>query len=907
MLQKLKRWARRCARDEGVAGVIIAMIISIAAFSALAVFMSNHVGLTRELPRTEASYSNIGLLESAVLLQVNQNATLPCPDTDAVPDGVANTCNSSGTTSGVLPWITLGLGRDDVVDGYGTFYSYVIAATPKDLCVSVGSDYNTSAAREYTGEMISSQELELRTTDQAAGEGRYVPFVIFSHGPNRLGGISVGGTAYSAPASGSEEETNAGATPTVVFSGPRDTGSGTAYFDDIAFAPTNEKLQGVCDNNTPGGTANADLYEPFSGAIDTDKLEISAGGGAPTYTTDASGNGVARLTLTSSYLVSAANFRIATNERPSYISTLWTPDPLNTGAATAGFSIITRADGSPTGDLDDPGITFRFAGGAIDDDANGEPATLSILNDGVALATSASFNLITAETYLLEVYDNGDTAWMRITQQDDPANMVTVAASTTGLDLTGNQRVIFVNGANTVSYIDEVLVGSPMLALETLGTGYAHSPNNADNGTSSGILTLETWVKPRNLPGVGQTATLAAQWNSNNLANSSFRLFMTETGALSLSLGSGTVSIATQALGVSLTTNTWTHIALTYNAGSLAVYKNGVRAASFANVLAGAGIRTPGARFAVGATWDGTNYLSIFDGAVSDVRVWDTARTSANIADWYNHRLPLLNSSADVSGLIVNWRFDLESGGFGASTVVRTPNMPGGTDADGTLAGGAIYTATRNVSFRPLSTDLCGPGLYSVAGNRVGPYRCDFREAASNYSLQASDLGGMVTFYAKAWGGGGGADTAGGASPPNDGGGGGFAGGLFLNEGTDVTITVGDGGTSGTSGVNGADSFADQGPQRVTGHNGVRGTNGGDGNSGTGTTAGTLMNALTDPAVASANRRPGCIPAIAVVGDPCTDTYYSTVGATVTEPGYGADGPLADHAAGQRGAVILFW
>ena len=67
MLQQLKRWTRACARDEGVAGVVIAMIISIAAFSALAVFMSKYIGPSRDLERVQTAEAKLAITRDADL------------------------------------------------------------------------------------------------------------------------------------------------------------------------------------------------------------------------------------------------------------------------------------------------------------------------------------------------------------------------------------------------------------------------------------------------------------------------------------------------------------------------------------------------------------------------------------------------------------------------------------------------------------------------------------------------------------------------------------------------------------------------------------------------------------------------------------------------------------------------
>lgn len=78
MLKQLKRWARKCARDEGVAGVVIAMIISIAAFSALAVFMSKHVGPSRDLERVQSAEAKLAISRNALLAYFNQQTAKEC-------------------------------------------------------------------------------------------------------------------------------------------------------------------------------------------------------------------------------------------------------------------------------------------------------------------------------------------------------------------------------------------------------------------------------------------------------------------------------------------------------------------------------------------------------------------------------------------------------------------------------------------------------------------------------------------------------------------------------------------------------------------------------------------------------------------------------------------------------------
>lgn len=897
--------AASLAKDDGAAGLIAVSILVVVAFSTLSIFLAQYAGPTRDLEKIVESGGRQSVVEASLMVHFHQVGNVPCPDTDQ--DGLEDACSGGGTTSGTLPWRTLGVAREDAVDVYGSYYTYIVADSAQEFCISVPNDYDTNADPQFTGETVTFDDLRVRQSSADAG-GRFIPFAVVSHGKNRLGGIAASGNiANSSPASGSNEEANASANPTLLYSGPSSTDS-DSYFDDSVWAPTTSELEKVCEELTTEGELNADLAESFDGEdgdVDQDKFETANAG-----TEVQQENGQAVFPDATTFMTTAAARIFSAMEQPYYISAEWTPDA---AATNGGFSIVTRAEATPTGGVFDPGITFRFFDGTGAAGAN----TISIMDDGVQVAgftsTDTTFNMSFGETYVLEVYDNGSEVWMQISQKSDLSNRASAYSTGVTGDRTGT-RIAFVNGTAFESRLDELVVGRPMLAMDTNGTGHAQASGNGENDSTTGSVTLEGWFKPRSLPSGSNTATLISQWDSAQLTRSSHRLFMSSSGALSLSLGDGTVTTDTESLGVSITTGEWTHVAVTYDDeatyGAITVYINGSLARTITGtatspILAGNPIRLAQEQFMVGADHAGVNAANLvgdhaqnhFDGLISDVRVWDDVRTDIEVVTWYDRRLPIVDADPALDNLVVNWRFDLESGGFAATQVEDRPSTIGD---DGDLVMGASWAGALLNTHRTISTDVCD-------GMRVGAFRCDFRGAVTNLVILGENLGGIATFYAKAWGGGGGADLAGGASPPNDGGGGGFAGGLFLNTGGNITLTVGAGGASANAGGNGVASFLDQGAQRVTGARGNAGTNAGDGNAGTGSSTGTLLNVIIAPTVASVNRRPGCEPAIAVMGDPCSDQHYTITGAPVAEPGYGGDGPQLDHASGQTGAVILLW
>lgn len=810
--------------DSGVAGVLLVSLIAIIAFSALSVFLNKYIG-DRSFERSKGTASSQGLVLGSVLAYYYQQTpthTLPCPDTSVTPDGVADTCAGPGTTTGVLPWVTLGMSKDAAIDPFGNFYTYIVSAVGKNVCSTITSDLTGAATTTttYTGSLIDPTDLALV---EKSGATRNVAFAIISHGANGLGATSQSGTTKSAP-TGSREVANAASAPSTIYAGPYSTDS-SSYFDDQVFAPSDGELQKACESLTPGGQLNADMSENFdsgTGTLGTAKFGTTGSTSAPTVATDArsAGNKVASFTNGTSYLYTADAYNFNPVVRSVYASALWTPNPTSAGGVTqAGFSLATRAtlaDLTASNDLfgAGSGITFRFDSRTANSISSGTGAANTIsIHDGSTshVDSTATYRLITATTYRLEIYDNGSDLWMRITQVSDPTNSVTLRTTSTN-DLSGTQNRIFaINGA-AASYLDDLVVGLPMLALESGVTdGTATNGLTATaavaNGTSTGNLTLEAWIRPKVLPSGSNLATIVSQWDTNAGASDSdqsFRLYLDSgnNDQLALDIG-GTISAVPDTehidLGYKPNVDEWAHVAVSFDSATQVVsfYINGgLSLAIHSGTDSGTGVRAAVERFSVGASLDsGATITNPFNGDISDVRVWNTVRTADQISDNFQVRLAATGS---VTGLVVNWKLDRESGGLGSTTASASPSTIG---TGGTLSGSATYVPTLALYFRPFSTSLC------PAGTIVGPYQCDFRTIATAGSTQSVTIPNNLTaVYAKVWGGGGGGYSA---SPDSSAGGsGGFSQGLIQSiqsagitaiSGTTLHVHVGGYGTGSST------------------------------------------------------------------------------------------------------------
>lgn len=249
---------------------------------------------------------------------------------------------------------------------------------------------------------------------------------------------------------------------------------------------------------------------------------------------------------------------------------------------------------------------------------------------------------------------------MRITQRDDVTNSATIRA-TNATDLTGDQRVVFINdigtsGGSSVSYLDELVIGLPMLALETgPSTGYAATlDEDNDNGTATGNLSLEAWIRPKSLPAAGAIATIVSKWDKNDTGTSSFRLILNGDNNGQLAYGIDDALGSNDAenfdLGFKPTVNEWAHVAVTYAAASRSIqfYINGVLARTMTSTLDTSGIKVAAQEFVVGAEQNNDVREDIFHGNISDVRVWNDVRTATEIEDYFQARLSAAGGESNL-------------------------------------------------------------------------------------------------------------------------------------------------------------------------------------------------------------------------------------------------------------------
>lgn len=140
-----------------------------------------------------ASYSETKskheLIKTALIGFLRTNGRLPCPDNTGAAGlasgNEASLCNAAASDGyGVVPWITLGIPRDSVVDGWGNYFTYRVAngtGGSKNWTSRTVTPFDVNELRTPTA-ALTIQELDAAnpTTTRAV-------VVLISHGKNGFG------------------------------------------------------------------------------------------------------------------------------------------------------------------------------------------------------------------------------------------------------------------------------------------------------------------------------------------------------------------------------------------------------------------------------------------------------------------------------------------------------------------------------------------------------------------------------------------------------------------------------------------------------------------------------------------------------------------------------------------------
>lgn len=205
---------------------------------------------------------------------------------------------------------------------------------------------------------------------------------------------------------------------------------------------------------------------------------------------------------------------------------------------------------------------------------------------------------------------------------------------------------------------------------------------NTDLPQGNAASTMETWYK-----GTDADGHIASYGRSNN--NRSFGIMI--VGGKFVSVGENN-SFNT---GVTINDNVWHHLAVSFDGSSITCYLDGVNVGSTTKTY---NIDRTTFRIGQKLAPQNSEYLA---GTVDEVRIWNYARSAAQIKEKMNCELP-----KNTSGLIANYHFNQGFSNAANSTVTTL------TDSSATAANGTLY----NFALTGTTSNWTSPGAV-VSGN----------------------------------------------------------------------------------------------------------------------------------------------------------------------------------------------
>jgi len=276
MIERPSNSNRKPAKSQhGFSLVELAVVVFI-----IGIILTMGVGAltaARENTASSSTAQKQNAIKEALIGYLRRNSRLPCPDTNfAAPDGIENRVTAGDPTTactsrfGLVPYVTLGLGREAVQDGWTNFFSYHVANT-----AGANTDWTITASFRSgnTGNVTVSDRISGTLTPLAAN----VVAVVVSHGRNGLGAYTVGGTRNTMPAAADESSNLDADTAFVKRSVTTDDAASGGAFDDLVMYLTPEDLLGPLFRDGTLKPPAAQVQDAFQ------KIKLALGGYAMGY------------------------------------------------------------------------------------------------------------------------------------------------------------------------------------------------------------------------------------------------------------------------------------------------------------------------------------------------------------------------------------------------------------------------------------------------------------------------------------------------------------------------------------------------------------------------------------------------------------------------------------------------
>jgi len=196
-------------------------------------------------------------------------------------------------------------------------------------------------------------------------------------------------------------------------------------------------------------------------------------------------------------------------------------------------------------------------------------------------------------------------------------------------------------------------------------------------------FTLEAWIFTPYFNTEPQDGTILAWYDVPN--NKGYRLAAGGSGRVYFGIHNDTVDAELISPSSRLSTSKWHHVAATYNGAKLKIYVDGLLRDSMQDTISvGAPNLIP---FTIGGL---SNSTQLWSGKIDEVRVWNYAKSGAQILSYYNQRFCGFDA-----GLRASYTFNQGKTAGSNGTIKKLIDFSG-YDHDGVLKNFALNTAYSN-------------------------------------------------------------------------------------------------------------------------------------------------------------------------------------------------------------------
>lgn len=263
------------------------------------------------------------------------------------------------------------------------------------------------------------------------------------------------------------------------------------------------------------------------------------------------------------------------------------------------------------------------------------------------------------------------------------------------------------------------------------GDDYVALPNSAPVPTGNGTYTLEAWIKP-NLMGVMGIIGWG-NWGSTNQVNA---LRLSPDGIVNYWWGPDLIVTTPDLSGH------WHHVAATFDGTTRTIYLDGVAVGS--DTPGGHAVPIP-SNLRIGCTNGPGGGYEYFNGSIDEVRVWNVARTAAQIKAAYTSQ-----PAVPQAGLVVAYDFDAGTAAGNNTTQTtlfdRTSNFQDGTLTNFDLTGGATTSNYVESYARVVPpTTVSGVTATGFTTSWTAPTVGTVSSYVFEYSLSATFASGVTT------------------------------------------------------------------------------------------------------------------------------------------------------------------